>query len=92
MVDNVYCIYDRLSNRYGSVFSSPSHATASRQFKSMFQGSQGVKESDYDLCHCGNLDISTGALHNVPTSRVNVSEYDSGNIVTDTEKELEKQA
>lgn len=91
MIDNIYCIYDRLSNRYGSVFSSPSHATASRQYKAMFAGSN-FNENDYELCHVGNIEISTGKTHTQDCVRVDVADFTTSNVVLDTEKELEKKA
>lgn len=60
MHDTIYIIYDRLSCRYGNVFSSASDATAERQFKSLFKDGKGM--SDFDLCKVANFDLTTGIV------------------------------
>lgn len=94
MKDSVYCIYDRLSNRYGSVFSSPTDATASRQFLQMFKGADGKISStfnDYDLCFVGTLSIETGELTSTTIARVIVQDYIQEIIpIATIEKALEK--
>lgn len=74
MTDNIYCVYDRLSIRYGSVFSSPTDATASRQFVSMFNQTPEVI-NDYELCAIGRLDIATGKMTSLDLVRIDYMEY-----------------
>lgn len=88
MKDNIYCIYDRLSLRYGSVFSSPSDATASRQFYAMFQQS-GQPIDDYELCACGTVEIATGIMSFKGTERVPYQDYIHKPIIKAEEKALE---
>lgn len=60
MHDTIYIIFDRLSGRYGNVFSSASDATAERQFKSLFKDGKGM--SDFDLCKVASFDLTTGVV------------------------------
>lgn len=72
MKDLIFCVYDRLSGRYGNVFSSPTRATAEQQFKNLFQ-KQPEAQKDFDLCVFGSFEIGTGQGSFHPLERVEIS-------------------
>lgn len=88
MKDNIYCIYDRLSGRYGSVFSSPTHATASIQFSNLFKQSPDDKKN-FDLCCIAQIAISTGETTTQALQRIDTTPEPSTTPIHDIEKSLE---
>lgn len=72
MSDFVYVIYNRLSRRYGSVFSSATNATAIRYFLEYLKRFEDNPD-DYELCSFGRFDIETGNLINLPLVRVDMN-------------------
>lgn len=91
MKDKIYLIFDRLSNRYGSVFNSATDATASRAFAHQIQQTK-LQISDFDLCAVGELDLATGVVTAYPTpKRVDLPSHLPVVPITEFEQSLEKE-
>lgn len=62
MKNNLYVIYDTLSQRYGQVFSSPTDATAIRYFNGYCASVNGYQQGDSELCRCGTIGVADGVV------------------------------
>lgn len=88
MKDNVYCLYDRLSNRYVNVFSSATDATAKLQFEQLFKQSPEM-QAHYDLCRIGSFSIESGELTTTKLLRIDIDPPPSGATINAIEKALD---
>ncbi|QCS36540.1 hypothetical protein [Capybara microvirus Cap3_SP_446] len=61
MVNNLYTIYDTLSQRYGSVVAFASDGMALFSIAQSYQASGEVLDR-YELCRVGTVDIETGVV------------------------------
>lgn len=71
MVDCVYVIYNKLSNRYESVVS---FATDAVMIKTMQNGK--LKKDVYDVCKVGEVDLMTGCIKSEPPVRIEIPELE----------------
>lgn len=67
MKDEVYVIYNKLSNRYESVFSFPTDAVCIHH---MQQGK--YKRDEYDICKIGSINITDGTLSPINPVRLDI--------------------
>lgn len=61
MKNNLYCLYNNKSTRYGDVWASASDAWAEKQTHKMLT-SQGNDLEDLELCRVGSIDIENGVI------------------------------
>lgn len=88
MKDKVYCLYDRLSNRYGSVFSSPTDATAIRSAQIQFK-QMNIKADEFDLCCVGEIDLTSGVMTSFEqVVRIDVPVAESSVPIANIEKQM----
>lgn len=57
MKNNVYTLYNRLSNRYGQIFSFPSDGFALARLVE-----SGIRTDEEELCRIGTVSIETGVV------------------------------
>lgn len=61
MINNVYCLYNVLADRYGDIFAFPSDGYALKRIMENIARA-GYELSEYQLVRNGSIDISTGVI------------------------------
>lgn len=69
MNQEVFVLYNNLSNRYGDVFAFPTVGFALKRLKSA-----NIDTSELELCSIGTMDIETGTMNLHPIKRIPWSE------------------
>ncbi len=80
MKQELFVLYNNLSNRYGDVFSFPTIGFALKRLKTA-----QIDTSEFELCSIGTMDIETGAVELNPIKRI--PWYEDLNIETKINKE-----
>lgn len=75
MKDYIYCLYNKLANRYEGIMSFPSDSMALHRLGK----NPNLDKDEYDLCRIGCIDISTGVIS---------SESAPVRLIWETESEL----
>lgn len=69
MVNQLFVVYDKVSQRYGSV-----HVFATEEQANRYLPPAIVEKyhtlGDYELCHVGSIDPETGVIETFPAKRV----------------------
>lgn len=65
MENGIFCLYDRLANRYTDLFVSPNRITALVRLREA-----KVNSEYFDLLHVGSLAVETGKLTVIDPVRV----------------------
>lgn len=73
MVNQIYVIYNKLSNRYGNVFSFETDAICRSRL-----GSKEAKfnHDELEVCKVGTIDISTGVVESLPPERIEIPRHE----------------
>lgn len=58
MKDYIYCLYNKLANRYEGIMSFPSDSMALHRLGT----SPNMDKKVYDLCRIGSIEIETGVI------------------------------
>lgn len=61
MKDNIYCLYNKLSNRHGDCMSFPTHAFAQRSVSERLLAAK-ADLGEFELVYCGTIDIASGIV------------------------------
>lgn len=69
MENQLYVIYDKVSQRYGQTYVFANNETANRILPNCIVEKFHTL-SDYELCHVGSIDVESGVLTTVPPVRV----------------------
>lgn len=67
MENNVYVLYNKLSQRYGDVVAYPTDAFALARLQQTLRG----QLSEYELCKIGSISVETGTIKPQPPLRIN---------------------
>lgn len=69
MENQIYVIYNKVSQRYGSTHVFANHETANRLLPN-FIVEKFHTLADYELCHVGSIDIESGVIKAFPPVRI----------------------
>lgn len=59
---NLYVIYDKIAEQYGTPFPSLNHATATRQFNAQTNANAMAEPTDFELYCVGSYDTSSAQI------------------------------
>lgn len=68
MTNNIYTLYNKHSQRYGSVMNFPNDDFAINE---MSKGLNGINDEEYELCRIGSIDIESGVVNSESPVRIN---------------------
>lgn len=87
MTNNIYALYNRLSLRYGDVYSFPSDGYAANQLRRAMVNDKQDLTTEYELCNVGSIDIDSGTIYPHDPVRVawNAGDANLGKPVTEAQ-------
>lgn len=70
MKNNIYCLYNTLSKRYGDVFAYPSDGMAEKRTRQYIASTQ-QDLNEFELCRIGSIDLESGI--NTPCGTIRIA-------------------